>query len=289
NSLLPKHLLLVDRAISIGGGRNGKLQFLFAIAKLPWLLWQRYDVVLDLQNHRISNIVRKLLRPMAWASFDRYSPISAGDRTRATIAAAGLGDVNLATSLTVKLSKLRVEQVLAENGWDGTSALVVLNPAGFFTSRNWPLENYSQFARLWKAAMPATQFLFIGTDRIQAKARAIEREIGKQVNLVNKTNIAEAFAIVGRAALVLTEDGGLMHMAWVQGVPTLALFGSSRADWSAPLGDWALCLNSADMECGACMLAECKFGDNRCLQRYTPDLVFTHAKKLLPGKIWECE
>jgi ADP-heptose:LPS heptosyltransferase len=157
----------------------------------------------------------------------------------------------------------------------------VLNPAGFFSSRHWPTENYVQFARLWKKFKPNTQFLFVGIHRIENKAMEIQQQLGSQVNLVNKTTLAEAFALLKKVDLVLTEDSGLMHMAWVQGVPTLALFGSTNATWSAPLGPQSLCLSSADMECGCCMLPMCKFGDNRCLQRYTPALVVEHAKKLL--------
>jgi ADP-heptose:LPS heptosyltransferase len=78
----------------------------------------------------------------------------------------------------------------------------------------------------------------------------------------------------------VTEDSGLMHMAWVSGTPTLALFGSSRADWSRPLGN-SRCLNSGDLECGACMEAECRFGDVRCLARYTPERIVGEAEDLL--------
>ena len=86
---------------------------------------------------------------------------------------------------------------------------------------------------------------------------------------------------VQRASLVLTEDCGLMHMAWTSGVRTLALFGSSRHDWSAPLGGHSLCLHSGDLPCGACMDAVCRFGDVHCLTRYTPEHVVAEAERLV--------
>ena len=91
----------------------------------------------------------------------------------------------------------------------------------------------------------------------------------------------EAFAIINKSYFVLTEDSGLMHMSWVSGIPTLALFGSSRRDWSAPQGEHSLCLNSSDLECGNCLLAICKYGDIHCLTRYTPEFVFDRSISLL--------
>ncbi len=72
-----------------------------------------------------------------------------------------------------------------------------------------------------------------------------------------------------------------MHMAWVCGIPTLALFGSTRSDWSAPQGEHSLCLNSSDLECGNCLLEVCKYGDVHCLSRYTPEFVFEKSIGLL--------
>jgi len=70
-------------------------------------------------------------------------------------------------------------------------------------------------------------------------------------------------------------------MAWVSGIPTLAMFGSTRSDLSTPLGKHTLLLHSSDLECGNCLLAICKYGDTRCLTRYTPEFVFEKALTLV--------
>jgi ADP-heptose:LPS heptosyltransferase len=72
-----------------------------------------------------------------------------------------------------------------------------------------------------------------------------------------------------------------MHMSWVSGVPTLALFGSSRGDWSRPLGPRSLCLDSSDLECRFCMEEECRYGDVRCLTRRDPREVAELAFRLM--------
>jgi ADP-heptose:LPS heptosyltransferase len=47
--------------------------------------------------------------------------------------------------------------------------LIVLNPAGVFETRNWPIEYYVSFAKLWLHEFPQTQFLIIGLPFIATK------------------------------------------------------------------------------------------------------------------------
>jgi heptosyltransferase-2 len=280
NKSIPHSIELFDRIYSIRGYRNFKKQLAFAFLLLPKILIRRYDVVLDLQNNFISRLVRKVVIPHAWSEFDRFSPIAAGERTQLTIEAIGLGQ-NLPASHFILKDELNPQALLKNNGWDGISSIVILNPAGAFETRNWPLKNYTDFAKLWLNIFPATQFLVLGVNSIAAKADYFKTGLGdKLINLVNKTLPAEAFAIIQSAKFVLSEDSGLMHMAWVSGIPTLAMFGSTHGR-SRPLGNHTILLDSGDLECGNCMLKFCKYGDTHCLTRYTPEIVFEKAITLL--------
>ncbi|HUZ61621.1 MAG TPA: glycosyltransferase family 9 protein [Hanamia sp.] len=281
NKSIPQSIELFDKIYSIRGFRNFKKQLAFTCLLLPKILLHRYDVVLDLQNNLISKIVRKAVMPYAWSEFDRFSPIAAGESTRLTIEAIGLGQNFQASHFKLK-KEFNVKTLLKENGWDGTSSIVILNPAGAFATRNWPLKNYVDFAKLWLDVFPATQFLILGIGSIAAKADFFKSELGnKLINLVNKTSPAQAFAIIQTAKFVLSEDSGLMHMAWVSGIPTLAMFGSTCSDRSRPLGNHTVLLDSSDLECGNCMLEFCKYGETHCLTRYTPEIVFEKAVTLL--------
>jgi ADP-heptose:LPS heptosyltransferase len=278
---IPRNLHLFDKIYSIGGGRRFKLQLGLSFLLLPAILLRRYDVVLDLQNNLISRIVRKSVRPGAWSQFDKVSGFPAGERTRLTIEAAGFKNIDAYSKFSLK-SSLSVDHILKQNGWDGKSDLVILNPAGAFSTRNWPMDSYLNFARIWLNHFPDTQFLMIGVNLISQKAGFLKSKLeNRLINLVNKTTPAQAFAIIQKTKFVLSEDSGLMHMAWVSGIPTLAMFGSTRSDWSTPLGKHTWLLHSSDLECGSCMRATCKYGDTRCLTRYTPELVFEKALTLV--------
>lgn len=282
---IPRSITLFDRVISVGGGRNAKIQFLLCLLILPALWWHRYDVVLDLQNHRISRIIRKLLRVKAWSEFDRTSPISAGDRTRQTIEAAGLG-AKMALDTNFRYNAEPAKDLLIDHGWDGASQLIVLNPAGNFSSRNWDVKNYAEAAHLWMEQVePRSQFVLMLLKPHLDKAAFIEKQLGAHcINLSGKTTPFLAFAVMKFVQLCISEDSGLMHMSWVQGVPTLALFGSTRKDWSGPQGAYSWCLDASDLVCGPCMLADCKFGDNRCLTRYSAQFVIERAHELIKSQ-----
>jgi len=278
---IPKNLVLFNTVYSIAGKRNFKKQLFFTLLLLPKLLFRHYDVIIDLQNNILSRLVRKTLRPVAWSEFDKHSPIAAGERTRLTIEAVGLGKNKAAEKFQLK-SELEVKDLLKKNGWDEKKDLVVLNPAGFSETRSWPLEYYSLFAKLWLNEFPQTQFLIMGLPFINTKAKTLKSNLEENlITLIDKTNVAEAFAILQYSKFVLSEDSGLMHMSWISGISTFALFGSTRSDWARPLGEHTDFVDSSDLECGNYMQWKCKWGDTRCLTRYNPEIIFEKAKALI--------
>jgi heptosyltransferase II len=277
---LPRAVQLFRHVDAVGGGRSERLQLLAAAAIVPTLALRRYPVIIDLQNNRVSRTIRRLAAPVAWSAFDCVSPISAGERTRLAIEAAGFPLSHVEFKLPLCDSSLGAS-VLHEAGWDSTRELVILSPAGAMPTRNWPIDRYIRFAEIWRQRR-RVQFAVVGLRAIESRAAALSAALGESLlNLAGKTSAPEALGIVQRASLALTEDCGLMHLAWTSGVPTLALFGSSRHDWSAPLGNHSICLHSGDLPCGACMDATCRFGDVHCLNRYSPDQIVTEAERLL--------
>jgi heptosyltransferase II len=278
---IPKNIDLFDHVYSIGGARDFKQQLLSTCLLLPKLSLQRYDVVIDLQNSSLSRIVRRTLRPTAWSAFDRFSARPAGERNRLTIEAVGLGNNQMDPRLRLR-PPLSALAILNRKGLTEADRLVVLNPAGAFATRNWQMHNYVMFARLWLQRWPDTKFLVLGTSFIAEKAVFLQGELGEHlVNLVGQTTPAEVFSVLQRVTLVLSEDSGLMHMAWVSGTPVVALFGSTRSDWSRPLGPHSLVLDSSDLPCGNCMQASCRRNDIFCLSRRSPAEVFARAASLL--------
>ena len=265
---LPRELVLFDHVFEIGGGRDPRRQLVSALALIPRLWARRYDAVIDLQRNRVSRVVRRLLHPRSWSEFDRYSPMLAGERTRLTIEALGFGSLHVRPDLKLKAPEAGLRK-LHGAGWDAASDLVVLNPAGAFPGRNWPLPHYVEFCRLWvKRRARPVRFLLLGLPRISERAAFLRTTVGDAViDLVGRDTPSEAFAILQRATLVLSEDSGLMHLAWVAGAPTLGLFGTSRSAWARPHGNYSDVIATCREPDGVCLDGVCRAGSPNCLAR----------------------
>lgn len=277
-SAVPMGIELFDEVHVLRGARSAWKQLLRAFLMRSRL--REYQVVLDLQGNRVSRFIRKRIHAEAFCEVDHTLPHSSG--FAGALEAAGLGLLARIRPLVLKNETEGLHQ-LAEGGWDGSS-FVVLNPAGDFPSMNWPIDSYVEFANLWYDRDPEEmKFVILGLDRIADKARQIKDRLGDRlIDLTGQTSMLEAFGIVQRAKLVLSEDSALMNMAWAAGVPVAALFGSTRADLiTPPPGSRFVFLHSGDMECGFCMTAKCELGDVRCLSRHTPDQVLREAFGLL--------
>lgn len=257
----------------------------------PQRLWQtlvwcrivagrRYDLIFDLQRNWVTRSIRIFSNPAAWSEFERYAPEPAGARVAAAFARAGFGQI-----LPVYRPGIRQDlmseafKILGSNA-SGGRPLVVLNPAGLWPTRNWPIANYKKLAEGLIDRYDA-KIVLIGTDRIDVQAKELQNSVRTNcINLVGKTSLALAYALLRHVRLVISEDSGLMHMAWTSGIPTIVLFGSTDSRWSRPTAH-AKSFESLDLECGACMSEHCKYGDTRCLTRISPENVLASAEEML--------
>jgi ADP-heptose:LPS heptosyltransferase len=279
---IPRSLVLFDEVHEIGGGRDQRRIWLSALSLLPRLRRRRYDVVFDLQRNRLSRVVRHALRPAAWSEFDRTSPRLAGERTRTTIEAVGLGQLDVWADLEPRQPELGMDRLRAA-GWNGVDDLVVLNPAGLTPARHWPTRAWGDFAERWAAGSPRpARFVLLGLPSLEPRARVLVERLGERaLDLVGRTSAAEAFCIVRRAALVLSEDSGLLHMAWVAGVPTFGLFGASSSVWARPHGSRSAYVATCRRGHGACVQGTCLEGPPNCLERLSADEVVGRARALV--------
>jgi len=249
---------------------------------------EKYDVVIDLQRNWVSRLIRRMISPRAWSEFERFTPKTAGERVLCAFRAAGFEDVVNVHLLPIDpLALEQAKSMLLPAGWNGTSRLIAMNPAGLWETRQWPLENYVSLARLFLEE-ENVQFLLSGTERIRERSKHLAQRLEHHVvDLVEQTTLGEALAALQFCSGMISEDSGLMHMAWASGIPVVALFGSTNHMMSSPVGMNVRCFHSGDLTCGACMEIRCKYNDNHCLTRVTPQSVYEafreiHGSELVP-------
>ena len=209
-------MTLFVKVFTIGGERDPKRQWFHAFRILPQFMRHQYDIVIDLQRNPLSRMIRRALHPKSYCEFDRFSLHTAGERTKNTIDRLGFAQLPMALpKFELRDNTLGLDKLFSAK-YSSPKKLIVLNPAGNFATKNWPLEYYVQFAQTWVDAIDRNvQFAVIGVDSLRAKAEYLKNRLGDNfISLVGVTTQAEAFNILQKADLVLSEDSGLMHMAW---------------------------------------------------------------------------
>ena len=254
-------------------GRKGAALLRVALA----LRWRRVPAVLDLQRNRWSLLLTRLLQPGAWAAFDRHAPQTALTRYLDAVEKIGLGRLPPVLEPCPKRELLdEARSRLAAAGWDPSRPIVCLNPAGGWETKQWPIERYAELGR--RLTRDGCQLMALAAAPVPERFLALRKALGeKLIDFSGRTSPGAALALVSLASLVVTDDSGLMHLAWVQGVPTVALFGASRSVWSRPEGTRSSGFYSEDLSCGACLQPVCARGDLHCLVRVNVETVLSRC------------
>jgi ADP-heptose:LPS heptosyltransferase len=147
--------------------------------------------------------------------------------------------------------------------------------------KEWPLENWIDFVRLWCKRNPTIPLIAtVGPDaREQQRLRDLRNQVGNaSVEGFGGISIAQLAALLERCRLHIGADSGPLHLAYALGVPTLAIFRqyAGLAEW-LPVGPThrhiavrCPCIEKGQADCGL-------VGRSACLGGITPAAVLELA------------
>ena len=216
------------------------LQQLIAVHKRRWALhWpalyartagRRWDVIVDLRGSALAWLI--------WAR-ERFV-IGKGDPAEHCVRQLGrLMRLDPPPSPVVWTTPAhdRAAEALVPPG----SPVLAIGPAANWRGKEWRAERFAELAQ--RLTAPDAPF---ATARVAVLAAAHERPQtapllaalppARIIDLVGRTDLLTAAAVLRRCVLFIGNDTGLMHLAAASGTPTLGLFGPSPVERYAPWG-----------------------------------------------------
>jgi ADP-heptose:LPS heptosyltransferase len=138
--------------------------------------------------------------------------------------------------------------------------IVGMVPGSVYQAKSWPEERFVELGNLLSREVRARPLILWGPGEEELAgrvARAVEGAI-----LAPETGIARLGALIAMTALLVGPDSGPKHLAVIQGVPTVTLFGpTDPCIWDPMTAQHRVVWLSAD--CSPCRRASCR--PNRCL------------------------
>jgi len=158
-------------------------------------------------------------------------------------------------------------------GLDPRQPLVLLNPGSSYgPSKRWPPARFAALGRLLQGHK-SVQVAVTGSPDEAGMAADIAAGMDKPpFDLVGKTSLRRLLAVIGQAALLVTNDTGPMHMANALRIPVVAVFGPTEPLVTAPFHPPSTVLKK-DVPCWPCLYRKCPF-DHRCMTSISAEETF---------------
>jgi heptosyltransferase-3 len=120
--------------------------------------------------------------------------------------------------------------------------VLAIGPAANWRGKQWRAERFAELARRLTAAdgpFPGARIAVMAAAHERAQAAPLLSAVvpGGIIDLVGRTDLLTAAAVLRRCVMFIGNDTGLMHIAAAAGTPTLGLFGPSPVEQYAPWGE----------------------------------------------------
>jgi len=157
--------------------------------------------------------------------------------------------------------------------------LIVVHPGASAPSRRYPGERFAQALDLLLARREAT-VLFTGAPDEVALVEAIRAAMNAPSrSLAGRLTLGELGAVLERAALLVSNNTGPVHIAAALGTPVVDLYALTNPQHTP----WQVAAEVlyAEVPCRFCYRSVCPLGHHECLTRVAPEEIAAAAERLL--------
>jgi lipopolysaccharide heptosyltransferase II len=154
---------------------------------------------------------------------------------------------------------------LLGRGWPGDGPVAAVHAGATWEFRQWPEARFAEVCRELERRGFAAVLVGGPNDRPASEAVARAAGLRAERNLAGATDLPTAAAVLERCAVLVANDGGLMHLAAAQGTPVVGIFGPTNPNAFGPLGETSRALWKR-RDCAPCEQRHCIWKRARCLE-----------------------
>jgi heptosyltransferase-2 len=149
-----------------------------------------------------------------------------------------------------------VDELLRSSGVRAGERLIALAPGSVWGTKRWPY--YPQLAQ---ALADAGRIVIVGGPGDRALAKDILSAVPNAVDATDKLPLLASAELIGRSAVIVTNDSAPLHLASAMGTPTVAIFGPTVPQFGfGPLAPTKATLGHETLACRPCH----RHGPKRC-------------------------
>jgi ADP-heptose:LPS heptosyltransferase len=176
------------------------------------------------------------------------------------------------------------EFLLTEVSVNGHKPIIGIHP-GSKQYKRWDVDNFANVARGIKQKYPSAWFLIFGGNEEKDVMRNLWNRINDCAVMMKVITIRQVAWLVKYCDLFIGNDSMLLHVAALQGVPAVGIFGSTDYRRIGPIGSKSIvirknCICSPCYERGLNFYERCKYG-LKCIKDVSQFDVFEIADQYL--------
>jgi len=162
------------------------------------------------------------------------------------------------------------EQFMRELGWPD-HPIAAINVSGGWPAKRWPIE---RFAALIDAISEKSswRFMAIWGPGERANAEKLAELTQVPVMPTPPTTLKKLASLLQKAAIMITNDSGPMHIAAALGTPCVAIFGPTNPKLQGPYGEQHCVVRKESLPCLGCNRLNCEH--TSCMGQLTTAEVF---------------
>lgn len=173
-----------------------------------------------------------------------------------------------------------VDAFLAAAAVESGERMIALAPGSVWATKRWPY--YPELARLLSAE---ARLVIIGGASDAELAREIRDAVPAAIDATGALSLLASAELLGRCAVVVTNDSAPLHLASAMSTPTVAIFGPTVPDFGfGPLSPSHVVVGRDTLACRPCDRhgpMRCPLTHFRCMRELAPEMVAEHARTFL--------